>query len=210
MVTHGFLGPQPPYHIQVFLEPLHASAFGHVERIELHLPIAETDTEHEVAPSDDIEGCHRLRHVDGIVQIEEQYAETRGHLTRFRHQLGKEHNNLKLLVVALVEVMLPHEQRILASIAIMLGHYDLFLQGAYHVLIKVLLVGEVLTDFELGHQVAIMGSAAASTATWIALGPKPPVPITATVLPGSTLAVLITAPTPVVTPQPTRAARSSG
>ena len=38
----------------------------------------------------------------------------------------------------------------------------------------------------------------------------PPQPITATVLPGSTLAAWNTAPTPVMTPQPTRAARSSG
>ena len=40
--------------------------------------------------------------------------------------------------------------------------------------------------------------------------PTPPQPTTATVLPGSTLAVWNTAPTPVITPQPTRAARSSG
>src|SRR6267143_627254 len=38
----------------------------------------------------------------------------------------------------------------------------------------------------------------------------PPQPSTATVDPGVTLAVLITAPTPVVTAQPTSAARSSG
>ena len=38
----------------------------------------------------------------------------------------------------------------------------------------------------------------------------PPQPITATVSPGRTWAVLITAPTPVVTPQPISAARSSG
>jgi len=40
--------------------------------------------------------------------------------------------------------------------------------------------------------------------------PTPPQPITATVAPGSTLAALNTAPTPVITPQPTSAARSSG
>src|SRR5919108_1676033 len=42
------------------------------------------------------------------------------------------------------------------------------------------------------------------------LRPTPPQPNTATEEPGATLAVLKTAPTPVVTPQPTRAARSSG
>ncbi len=40
--------------------------------------------------------------------------------------------------------------------------------------------------------------------------PMPPQPMTATVLPGSTLAALNTAPTPVTTPQPTRAPMSSG
>ena len=38
----------------------------------------------------------------------------------------------------------------------------------------------------------------------------PPQPITATVSPGRTFAVFITAPTPVVTPQPMSAALSSG
>ncbi|MND08753.1 hypothetical protein D3C83_316010 [compost metagenome] len=38
----------------------------------------------------------------------------------------------------------------------------------------------------------------------------PPRPNTATVLPGCTLAVLITAPMPVVTPQPSRQTFSSG
>src|SRR5919197_6512969 len=42
------------------------------------------------------------------------------------------------------------------------------------------------------------------------LSPTPPQPNTATDEPGTTLAVLKTAPTPVVTPQPTSAARSSG
>ncbi len=39
-------------------------------------------------------------------------------------------------------------------------------------------------------------------APWMTLRPMPPRPNTATVEPGSTLAVLTTAPTPVVTPQP--------
>ena len=40
--------------------------------------------------------------------------------------------------------------------------------------------------------------------------PTPPQPKTATVSPGRTFAVLMTAPTPVITPQPTRHARSRG
>ena len=40
--------------------------------------------------------------------------------------------------------------------------------------------------------------------------PTPPHPKTATDVPGSTPAVLIAAPTPVVTPQPTSAATSMG
>src|SRR5688500_7253 len=54
----------------------------------------------------------------------------------------------------------------------------------------------------------MMRRAPAITAPWIAERPTPPT--TATEEPGSTFAVLHTAPTPVVTPQPTSAAQSSG
>ena len=47
-------------------------------------------------------------------------------------------------------------------------------------------------------------------APWIAASPTPPAPNTATEDPGSIFAVFSTAPTPVITPQPTSAARSSG
>jgi len=46
-------------------------------------------------------------------------------------------------------------------------------------------------------------SAPAIRAPWITLSPIPPSPNTTTLAPGSTRAVLITAPIPVVTPQPT-------
>ena len=52
--------------------------------------------------------------------------------------------------------------------------------------------------------------APAIRAPWIAARPTPPHPKTATVEPGSIRAVLSTAPTPVVTPHPMSAARSSG
>ena len=55
-----------------------------------------------------------------------------------------------------------------------------------------------------------MRSAPAIAAPWMAFRPTPPQPNTATVAPGSTRAVLKTAPTPVVTAQPTSAARSRG
>ena len=57
---------------------------------------------------------------------------------------------------------------------------------------------------------AMMREAPAISAPLMQDRPTPPQPITATVLPGSIAAVWMTAPTPVVTPQPIRAARSSG
>ena len=45
-------------------------------------------------------------------------------------------------------------------------------------------------------------SAPTILAPWMTLSPMPPRPNTATLAPGYTLAVLITAPMPVVTPQP--------
>ena len=50
----------------------------------------------------------------------------------------------------------------------------------------------------------------ARRAPWMAASPTPPQPITATVAPAGTCAVLRTAPTPVKTPQPSRQARESG
>ena len=57
---------------------------------------------------------------------------------------------------------------------------------------------------------ATMVEAPASRQPWMTLRPTPPQPITTTRSPGWTWAVRIAAPTPVVTPQPTRAAISKG
>jgi hypothetical protein len=57
---------------------------------------------------------------------------------------------------------------------------------------------------------AMIRRAFTSRAPRTTLSPTPPTPNTATVLPGRTRAVLITAPTPVITPQPTRAATARG
>src|SRR3972149_1702334 len=67
-----------------------------------------------------------------------------------------------------------------------------------------------ISSFDSRVSSARMRSAPAIAAPWTAFRPTPPQPNTATVAPGSTLAVLNTAPTPVVTAQPTSAARSSG
>ncbi|CNK80954.1 Uncharacterised protein [Mycobacterium tuberculosis] len=53
---------------------------------------------------------------------------------------------------------------------------------------------------------AMIRTAPDSRAAWIAAKPTPPQPITSTVSPARTPAVRITAPTPVVTPQPSSAA----
>ena len=56
----------------------------------------------------------------------------------------------------------------------------------------------------------MIGWAPTSAAPCTTFSPTPPAPKTATDCPASTRAVLITAPTPVITPQPIRQARSSG
>ena len=56
----------------------------------------------------------------------------------------------------------------------------------------------------------MMGCAVTRAPPWITFSPTPPTPKTAMLAPGGTWAVLITAPTPVMTEQPIRAARSSG
>ena len=57
---------------------------------------------------------------------------------------------------------------------------------------------------------ATIASAPAMRAAWITESPTPPQPMTATRDPLSTAAVRVTAPQPVSTAQPIRAARSSG
>ncbi|MNV92123.1 hypothetical protein D3C71_1866770 [compost metagenome] len=57
---------------------------------------------------------------------------------------------------------------------------------------------------------AMIREALAILAPMIAAKPMPPRPKIATVAPSSTLAVLSTAPMPVVTPQPSRQTLSSG
>ena len=56
----------------------------------------------------------------------------------------------------------------------------------------------------------MMRAAPAMRAPWSTDWPTPPQPMTATVDPGRTRAVLSAAPTPVVTPQPIRASCSGG
>src|SRR5512138_3740069 len=57
---------------------------------------------------------------------------------------------------------------------------------------------------------AMIGSAATRAPPCTTLSPTPPTPNTAMLAPGDTAAVLMTAPTPVITEQPMSAARSSG
>ncbi len=66
-------------------------------------------------------------------------------------------------------------------------------------------------SFDATVSIAMIRSAPASAAPFTADSPMPPQPITTTVAPGSTFAAWNTAPTPVITPQPTNAPqRSSG
>ena len=58
--------------------------------------------------------------------------------------------------------------------------------------------------------IAMIRPAPAMAAPLIAAKPTPPQPSTATLSPGRTCEVWIAAPTPVITPQPMRAARSRG
>ena len=66
------------------------------------------------------------------------------------------------------------------------------------------------SSFVSSMSTAIILPAPAIRAAWMAARPIPPAPKTATVSPASTRAVLNTAPTPVMTPQPISEARSRG
>jgi hypothetical protein len=56
----------------------------------------------------------------------------------------------------------------------------------------------------------MIGCAPAKAAPWTLLRPTPPVPMTTTLLPAGTAAVLSTAPQPVITPHANKAALSRG
>ena len=70
--------------------------------------------------------------------------------------------------------------------------------------------GETVDPVSAVTSTEMIRPAPAMRAPWTADKPMPPAPKTATVEPGSILAVLNTAPTPVVTPHPISAARSRG
>ena len=86
--------------------PLDTFAFRDAEGVELNVAVAQADAEDEVAPGDDVERRHCLRRVDGIVQVEQQDAETDRHLAGFCSEPRQEWHRLQLLVVALVEIVL--------------------------------------------------------------------------------------------------------
>src|SRR5262249_19325273 len=65
------LGEQAPDDLQALLEPAHALALRHLERVELDVTIAEPDAEDEVAPPDHVERRDTLRDLHGIVEAGE-------------------------------------------------------------------------------------------------------------------------------------------
>ena len=64
------------------------------------------------------------------------------------------------------------------------------------------------SSFASTRSTATISAAPAIRAPWMAAMPTPPQPNTTTDEPGATLAVLMAAPTPVVTPQPMSEATS--
>src|SRR5438874_10094960 len=66
------------------------------------------------------------------------------------------------------------------------------------------------SSLEATTSTAMIGCAAASAPPCTTLRPTPPTPNTAMLAPAGTAAVLMTAPTPVITEHPTSAASSSG
>ena len=106
LIGYAVLRPKALDEGQVLFKPLDTFAFRDAEGVELNVAVAQADAEDEVAPGDDVERCHRLRRVDGIVQVEQQDAETDRHLAGFCSEPRQEWHHLQLLVVAFVEVVL--------------------------------------------------------------------------------------------------------
>jgi len=71
------------------------------------------------------------------------------------------------------------------------------------------LLGEQGVFYALFDQIEAVTATATSVAPWTLFKPTPPVPITTTVLPAGTRAVLTTAPSPVMTPQASKEAHSN-
>lgn len=145
---HLLPAPQPFDKLQSFLEPPHPATQGDAERIELHLPVTQPHAEHEIASGDHVQGGDGLRHIDRVVQGEEEYSHSRGHFARLGHQAGQKGHQRQLLVVALVQIVLPAKQGVPAPFPHRMHHGDLLLQGADHVHIQILLIGEIQSDFQ--------------------------------------------------------------
>ena len=76
------------------------------------------------------------------MEVDEQDAEPQRHLARLGLKTRQEGHDLELLVVALVQVMLPGEERIPALVPRQAHHGVLLVQGADHVGFETLLVGD--------------------------------------------------------------------
>ena len=149
LVGYTVLHPKALDQSQVLFEPSDAFAFRNAEGIVFNVAITQADTEDEVAPGDDVQRRHRLRDVDGIVQVEQQDAEPDRHLAGFRSQPRQERHRLKLLVVALVEVVLTREERVPPAIAREAYHRELVVQRAHHVGVEGLLVSDKEAEFHV-------------------------------------------------------------
>src|SRR5262249_58616250 len=93
---HRALCPQSLDDLQARLEAAHPLAARHLEGIEFHVAIAEADAEDESPTPDDVEGGHGLRHLDGIVEPEEENPRHARHVPRLGGEPREERHALKL------------------------------------------------------------------------------------------------------------------
>ena len=147
LVGDALLRPQALDEGEVVLEARDALALGHAEGVELHVAIAQAHAEDEVAAADDVQRGDRLGGVDGVVQVEQQDAAPDRHLAGLGRQARQERHRLQLLVVALVQVVLPRQQRVPAAVARHAHHGVLVVERAHHVGVEELLVGDEEADF---------------------------------------------------------------
>src|SRR5262249_1331697 len=135
------LGEQAPDDLQALLEPAHALALRHLERVELDLAITEPDAEDEVATPDHVERRDTLRDLHGIVEAGEDDADDPRHVAGIGREPREERHELEL-TDAVAQVVLTSADRVPSAVAREAGHRELTVKRGDHVAADRMLVGE--------------------------------------------------------------------
>ena len=144
---------RPAHHVEALLEPAHALALRHAERVELGLAIAEPDAEDEIAAPDRVERGDALGDLDRVVQAGQQHPGDAGHLAGLGREPRQKRDQLQL-AHALAQIMLAAGDGVPAAVAREAGHRVLAFELGKDVAAGRVLAGQEDADFHIASKIS--------------------------------------------------------